>query len=96
MKVPDLPSPPNQSFGLNYKCAVVGNLLKDRHNVEILRKDLCFVHAHLSTNAKSENWKSHSQLLHPIVYVEVNSLILTALRSKFPEFIKPFKLCISD
>ena len=42
-------------FGLNYKRAVVGNLLKDRHNVESPRKDLCFVHAHLSTNAKTEN-----------------------------------------
>ena len=32
----------------------MGNLLKDRHNVESPRKDLCFVHAHLSTNAKTE------------------------------------------
>ena len=37
-----------------------------------------------------------AQLLRPIVYVEVNSSILTALRSKFPEFIKLFKPCISD
>ena len=36
------------------------------------------------------------QLLRPIVYVEVNSSILTALRSKFPEPIKLFKRCISD
>ena len=34
----------------------MGNLLKDsRHNVESSRKDFCFVHAHSSTNAKTEN-----------------------------------------
>ena len=38
----------------------------------------------------------YTQLLRPIVYVEVNSSILTALRSKFPELIKLFKRCISD
>ena len=46
---------PPLGFGLNYKRAVVGNLLKDRHNVERTRRDLCFVHAHLSTKAKIEN-----------------------------------------
>ena len=30
----------------------MGNLLKNRHNVESPRKDLSFVHAHLSTSAK--------------------------------------------
>ena len=28
-------------FGLNYKRAVLGNLLKDIHSVEILNKDQC-------------------------------------------------------
>ena len=53
-------------FGLNYKrtvVSVVGNLLKGRCNVESPRRDLCFVHAHLSTNAKTEQVTKECLLL---------------------------------
>ena len=41
----------------------MGNLLKDRHNLDSPRKDLCFVHAHLSTNAKMKTEKVAKEYL---------------------------------